>query len=72
MSALSELREKVERASGGSRELDGDLFQLLGGQDWRRAYIKVQEPSGCPHDQAVEYARDRFSPHYTASIAPPP
>lgn len=65
---LSELIERVEKLEEPSREVDADIFQAFGGDEWRHAYLKVQEPCGCPHEQAVEYARERYSPRYTASL----
>lgn len=61
-----------DKASGhaavGERTLDADIFQLLGGDVWQRAYMRAQEPCGCPHDMAIEIARERWAPRYTASI----
>lgn len=61
------LISRLEESTEGSRELDTDLFQAFAGDDWHKAYIRAQEPCGCPHDMAVEEAR-HYAPRYTTSL----
>jgi len=68
MADLSALIERLDALTGPDREVDADIFQWFGGKDWDYAYLKVQEPCGCPHEMAVDYAGTRYSPKYTASI----
>jgi hypothetical protein len=66
-SDLQSLIERVEKASWPDRELDADVFQLVGGKEWDRAYNDATKPCGCPHDIAVGGAR-RAAPPYSASL----
>jgi hypothetical protein len=65
---MKALTNRLEQSTGPDRELDGHIFETLGGAEWREAYRRVQEPCGCPHETAVHDAKDRFAPRYTASI----
>lgn len=65
---MTDLIATLSGLTSPSREVDADIFQLLGGSEWDKAYIRAQEPCGCPHDLAVSTARERYSPAYTASI----
>lgn len=67
MSDLAELLERVKDATGPDRWLSRDIWQYLDTPEWKRAYLLAQEPCGCPHDQAVEYAA-RHLADVTASI----
>lgn len=62
------LLSRLQGLTAPDREVDADIFQLLGGSEWDKAYIRAQEPCGCPHDLAVSTARERYSPAYTASL----
>lgn len=67
MTDLSALIERVRRLEGPDRETDADVFQLLGGDAWGKAYRRATQPSGCPHKMAIAGAR-RCAPTYTASL----
>lgn len=61
------LAKRCEEAPEQDDDLNGDVFQAVGGPEWDAAYRKAQEPCGCPHDQAVEYAR-RYADDFTGSL----
>lgn len=63
---LLDLADRCEREEG-SRELDGDIFEAVGGSAWKKAYLRAQEPCGAPHDIAVAGAR-RYAPDFTSSL----
>ena len=65
--SLEGLIERVRAATGPDRELSRDIWQALDTPEWKAAYLRAQEPCGCPHDQAVEYAA-RYLFDLTASI----
>jgi hypothetical protein len=65
---MKDLIERLGKAEGPDRELDGDIFAAAGGAAWEEAYRLAQEPCGCPHDVAVRDAKSRYSPRYTASL----
>jgi hypothetical protein len=67
-SRFQELAERVEGLSGPSREVDGDIFQTLGGAAWNKACQRASEPCGCPEDTMIRIARERFAPDYTAFL----
>ena len=64
---LQSILDRVREATGPDRELSRDIWQALDTPEWQEAYIRAQEPCGCPHDQAVEYAI-RYLDDVTASI----
>lgn len=63
----SSLIPRLEAGNGSDRELDGDLFEQFGGDEWEKAYHRAQLPCGCPHDMAVKEAR-LYAPHYITSL----
>lgn len=65
---MTNLLSRLQGLTAPDREVDAEIFQLLGGSDWDEAYMRAQEPCGCPHELAVSTARERYSPRYTASL----
>ena len=61
------LISRLEAAESGSRELDGDIFQLTGGGAWEAACSRASQPCGAPEATVVREARD-YAPHYTTSL----
>lgn len=75
MSRLSELRERVESASGGDRELDADLFWMLDHERAQRwfSHGATGRPKQYPISLPIPPGLGRASvvasaPKYTASI----
>lgn len=68
MGDLRALIERVEKLGGPDREVDGEIFYAVAGSEWEEAYRRAQEPCGCPHDMAVEVAKSRYAPRFTASL----
>lgn len=64
---MQDLIERLEKATGPDRELDGLIFQEVGGDHWLNAMRRSQEPSGCPLEIAEVTART-YAPSFTASI----
>jgi hypothetical protein len=64
---MSDLIERVEKATGPDEDIDADVFEAFGGEKWDLAYRRATQPCGCPHETAVSTAR-LYAPEYTASI----
>jgi hypothetical protein len=67
MSDYSDIIKRLETAIGPDKVLSRDIFFTLDNDEWKAAYLKAQEPCGCPHHLAVIGAAD-FLPDVTASI----
>ena len=64
---MDDLIARLQKVTGQDRGLDGEVFFAAGGPAWDRAYIRAQEPCGCPPDIAKATAKT-FAPRYTSSI----
>jgi hypothetical protein len=65
--AVKDLIARLEAAAEGSRELDADIFEVAGGELYKRARVLAAEPCGAPDDTVAKAARG-YAPRYTTSI----
>ena len=67
---LRALAERVQGLDGPDRGVDADILQTLADDRWEKLYHEAQLPCGCPHDMAVERARELAGCRYrfTASL----
>ncbi len=59
--------DRLRHATQADRDLDGELFELFGGEAWRAAIVRASMPSGAPREICERDAR-HLAPRYTASI----
>lgn len=64
---MEDLIERLEKATEGSRELDADIFEVIGGELYQRARVLAAKPCGAPEDTITEAARG-YAPRYTTSV----
>ena len=62
-----ELIRQLRTATAGHRELDMDIFQLLGGAEWKDACSRASQPCGAPQN-LIELTARKYAPFYTRSI----
>lgn len=60
-------REPILYGPAPAREIDGDIFEILGGEQYLKARKRAAEPCGAPEDVIMRGAR-LYAPYYTASI----
>jgi len=61
------LLQRLQKATGPDREIDGDLFMAFGGAEFESAIERAEMPCGCPRETAVRLAKG-YAPAYTQSL----
>ncbi len=64
---MDQLIAELEATPEGSRKIDGDIFQLIGGEAWDAARSRASQPCGAPESTVVKGARG-YAPCYTTSF----